>query len=311
MLGTISIECSAKNPNLPLHPMCAYLNSPSSIRITNVPKRIGLWNITSVQLVAAYPDNSIKTVNCVLTGGVWVGTIEGSTSTGTSENGYTIYASGIDENGNPVSNYILGKGNIEILDTDGTITPSVTVSYVHMLSAQPDNPKEGDLYPLSGEYYIWQNGAAHAIGDDSGAIDEVKAQLLNKRDKTDLNVYTYAPWTMYSYNEEEVTPPLNFNYQKITYDNGSEIYGWMSEREYDGMWQIIAQDNYGIWFNEGGTIDEQGRFTTFGGDNLVISDDGLAFTAEGAIPVDIRRTTAELVPTSDTLAKVSQIPTIP
>ena len=57
-----------------------------------------------------------------------------------------------------------------------------------MLSAQPDNPKEGDLYPLSGEYYIWQNGAAHAIGDDSGAIDELKAQLQNKRDKTDFSV---------------------------------------------------------------------------------------------------------------------------
>ena len=143
----------------------------------------------------------------------------------------------------------------------------------------------------------------------SGQVQDIVVELDNKRDKTDFAVYNYAPWTMYSYNEEEVTPPLNFNYQKITYDDGREIYGWMSEREYSGMWQIIAQYDNGTWFTQGGTIDEQGRFTALGGDSLVISDDGLAFTVEGAIPVDIRRTTVGLVPTSDTIAKVSQLPT--
>lgn len=144
----------------------------------------------------------------------------------------------------------------------------------------------------------------------SEKVDSLSVDIDFKRDKTDLSVYTYAPWTMYSYNEEEVTPPLNFNYQKITYDDGREIYGWMSEREYSGMWQIIAQNNNVIWFNEGGTIDEQGRFTALGGDSLTISDDGLAFTLEGAIPVDIRRTTVGLVPTSDRIAKMSDLSSI-
>ena len=78
MIGTVDVEIQAKFPSMPLDPMQAYVNSPSSIRLRNVPKRIGKWAIESVQFVAAYPDGSIKTAQCVLTGGVWVGTIEGT-----------------------------------------------------------------------------------------------------------------------------------------------------------------------------------------------------------------------------------------
>lgn len=164
MIGICDCEVQAANPNMPLYPLRAYINSPSSLRIRNVPKKIGDWNITSVQLVAAYPDNTIKTANCKLIGCVWVGTIAGSTVTGTSENGYTIYASGIDENGNEVSNYILGKGLIEILATDGSITPGQDTAYVHLLDTHPDRPKEGDMWPLNGGYAIWQNGQINMLG---------------------------------------------------------------------------------------------------------------------------------------------------
>lgn len=76
-----------------------------------------------------------------------------------------MYANGIDENGNEVTGYVLGKGLVEILDADGTITPSETTYYVHMLSAEPSTPKDGDLWPLSsGGYMIFQNGEAHSLG---------------------------------------------------------------------------------------------------------------------------------------------------
>ncbi len=61
---------------------------------------------------ALYPDGSLRTVDCKLVGGVWVGTIAGSESAGYSENGYTVYADGSDENGNMVTGYALGKGDI-------------------------------------------------------------------------------------------------------------------------------------------------------------------------------------------------------
>jgi len=48
MIGTIDIEIQAKNPNMALWPLRAYVNSPSSLRLRNVPKKIGQWEITSV-----------------------------------------------------------------------------------------------------------------------------------------------------------------------------------------------------------------------------------------------------------------------
>lgn len=56
----------------------------------------------------------------MLVGGVWVGTIEGSPTAGSCTNGYTVIADGIDENGNPVNGYVLGRGDVEILKEDGT-----------------------------------------------------------------------------------------------------------------------------------------------------------------------------------------------
>jgi len=170
MIGVIDVEVQAANPNMPLHPMRAFVNSPSSIRVRNVPRKVGAWQITSVQLVAAYPDNTIKTANCKLIGCIWVGTIAGSTATGTSENGYAIYASGTDENGNEVSNYILGKGLVEILDTDGSITPGQNTAYVHLLDEPPTTPKEGDIWQTpDGYWYIFQGGEAHQLDQQAMA----------------------------------------------------------------------------------------------------------------------------------------------
>ena len=159
---------------MPLYPMNAYVESPTSIRVRNVPKKIGSWNITSVAFTVAYPDGSIVTAPCKLVGGVWVGTVEGSAQSGKSTKGYTIFASGTDENGNAVSDYVLGKGDVIILESDGTITPGVDAHYVHLLSSESATPKDGDLFPNSdGTYSIWQNGQAHNLaGMTSADLDD-------------------------------------------------------------------------------------------------------------------------------------------
>ena len=182
MIAIVPVEIQAANPSMPLYPWRAYVNSPSSLRVRNVPRRVGNWSIDRVYVTAAYPDNSLKTAECVLVGGVWVCTIEGSTSPGESQNGYTIYADGVDENGDRVTGYVLGKGSISILENDGTITPGETTYYVHLLSSQPASPKEGDLWQLSGSWYIWQDGTAYPIGDDSGLISQLSSELSTKQD---------------------------------------------------------------------------------------------------------------------------------
>jgi len=186
MIGVIDVVIQAANPSMPLFPMRAYVNSPSSIRLRNVPRKIGDWNIERVYFTAAYPDGSIKTANCVLVGGVWVGTIEGSTISGKSENGFTVYADGKDEHGLPVTGYVLGKGLIEILDADGTITPGETTYYVHLLDAQPTSPKEGDMWKdSSGVWYIYQDGTAKRL-------DAEAARLANAAFVIGDNAYSRA-----------------------------------------------------------------------------------------------------------------------
>lgn len=227
MIAVINVEIQAANPSMPLFPWRAYVNSPSSLRIRNVPRRVGNWNIDKVYVSAAYPDNSIKSAECVLVGGIWVCTIAGSTSTGFSQNGYTIYADGKDENGNEVTGYILGKGDITILEADGTITPGETFYYVHMLSAQPTAPKDGDLWQLSGTWYIYQDGTSYPIGGDSGLIQQLSARvdgvetaISSKADVSSLNNYLplsggtmsdnnqsaeIAPWGIGLYNDYILT----------------------------------------------------------------------------------------------------------
>lgn len=169
MIGVLDIEIQAANPQLPLPPIRAYKNSPTSVRLRNVPKAIGNWKITSVQIVAIYPDNSIRVGNCVLVGGVWVGTIEGSKKSGRSENGFTVFASGTDEHDNSVNNYVLGKGLIEIMNEDGSIDPEDTSSfYVRLYDTPPSEMYDGFMYPSTSGYVIWQNGEGHAI--DAGAM---------------------------------------------------------------------------------------------------------------------------------------------
>jgi hypothetical protein len=70
----------------------------------------------------------------------------------------------VDENGNAVSNYCLGKGNVEILNADGTLSPDAPSYYVHLFDEQPTAPNEGDMWPTSGGFVIWQDGEAHALG---------------------------------------------------------------------------------------------------------------------------------------------------
>jgi len=126
-----------------------------------------------------------------LIGCVWVGTIDGSTTTGTSENGYTIYASGTDENGNEVSNYILGKGLVEILDTDGSITPGQDTAYVHLLDQPPATPKEGDLWQgVDGIWYIRQGNTNNQL--DQNASDTANQANQLASDAYDLAIQAYG-----------------------------------------------------------------------------------------------------------------------
>lgn len=102
-----------------------------------------------------------------MTGSAWHGTLPKSDSVGKSINGFTITASGIDENGNEVEGYILGKGDVGILNTDGTITVGETTYYLHFLPNKPETPHLADVIFEDEQWKIW-NGTewTHFGGGD-------------------------------------------------------------------------------------------------------------------------------------------------
>lgn len=154
MIGTLSVKIAAHNPSFPLEPIYTFVNSAQSFRIMNVPRKIGQWDITKVFVNLLYPDNTTITKECVLNGSVWVGTVEGCATSGSSTNGFIVTASGIDENGNAVTNYVLGAGDLYVQQLDGTIAPDLA-NKMYFYEEIPTDPNEGDTTFIQGTLNIW------------------------------------------------------------------------------------------------------------------------------------------------------------
>lgn len=174
MIGTRDIKVHAANANIPLQPIVTFRGSPISVRLVDVPKKIGQWKITEVFVTATFSDNSIESKKCVLTGGCWVGTLAGSDSVGKTANGFTVTADGIDENGNETKGYVLGVGDLIVLDRDSTITAGKASHYLHILDEKPESPNEGDAYAEADILNVFVGGSWFPIPDADSIADEVK-----------------------------------------------------------------------------------------------------------------------------------------
>lgn len=159
MIGTLSVKIAAHNPSFPLEPVFTFVNSAQSFRIMNVPRKIGRWDITKVFVNLEYPDTTTVRKECVLNGSVWVGTVDGCATSGTSTNGFIVTASGIDEDGNAVSNYVLGAGDLYVQKLDGSITPDQNAAKMFFYEETPTTPKEGDTTFIQGTLNIWDGTA--------------------------------------------------------------------------------------------------------------------------------------------------------
>lgn len=79
-----------------------------------------------------------------------------------------------------------------ILEDDGELIPENVTTYTRLLSSEPAQPKEGDLWQLSGTWYIYQDGASYPIGDDSGLISQLSSDMTQLsgqvQDKADKQI---------------------------------------------------------------------------------------------------------------------------
>ena len=230
MIGTIDIEIQAKNPNMALWPLRAYVNSPSSLRLRNVPKKIGQWEITSVQVNVNYPDKTQKTTQCVLVGGVWVGTVEGSSATGSYTNGYTVLANGTDENGNPVSGYVLGRGDVEILKEDGTPIaddPTHFVTDDELESAISSKAEISVVDDVANDLTDLSNSLSnYYIKTETSSTVELDAKFETKADLSALN---------------EVESSLSDYYIKTETSSATEIQNALDGKQPTGDYALVSQ----------------------------------------------------------------------
>lgn len=194
MIATIDVEVQAASPNMPLFPWRAFRGSPSSVRVRNVPKRIGLWSVAAVQVSVTYPNDAVKSAECRLVGGVWIGTVEASETAGTVENGYSVTADGTDENGNEVKGYILGRGDVEIIETDSIPLPFEALGdRVHVYASKPETLHEGDLWhdSLDKCWHVFLDGKEAVISLDEGRIEYLAGRIANAHvDAFGNTVYT-------------------------------------------------------------------------------------------------------------------------
>ena len=213
MIGTIDVEVNAAHPNLPLCEFAAFVGSPSHVRVRNVPRGVGNWQITAVYLSVNYPDNSIPSVSLTHVGALWTGTIQGSASAGRSVNGYQITADGVDEDGNAIIGYVLGVGDVIILNRDATISVNGVTYYLHWLDAVPDTPHIGDVATIDGSLKLydgnaWVPFAAGASIDivapstdpsDEGKAADAKATgdaLAARPTKAQMDAGWWSKWTV-------------------------------------------------------------------------------------------------------------------
>lgn len=266
MIRPIDIKLNAAHPELPLVEATTFTGAPSSVFIRGVPKAVGNWSITAVNVAVTYPDNSTTARAAVESAeGVWVATIPGTATSGRTVAGFRILADGIDENGAAVTGYVLGFADFAVLSFFPVPAPGETFFYLRYFDTMPTAAKKMDVTTIDGilKYY---NGTAwlpftdlsnyYTKEETDNAIERVAAYYITYNaagaafpTRADLiNAQTY-------YSGGVVRVPTRNDYAVVLADEthgGAEwryIYA-VADGETVGQWEaqypvegVIAYDN--------------------------------------------------------------------
>ena len=226
MVGTIQIKCSAHNPSMPLCPVFAFQDSYQQVRISDVPKKIGDWNIKRVEVECLFPDNRTMRFDGELVGGVWAATISACPVAGTSKNGFVV--NGYDENGNK---YVLGKSDLYIMTNDSRIVPQKEIQLVNILPNKPDAPHVGDAVFVDGKFEVYDGETWVSTGSSDGYTKE-------ETDNAISNALSAKEDAKYIESEDG---------KRRIYGNG-DVYNLSS-----------SPGTYGPWTDENGNVDNTWR----------------------------------------------------
>ena len=136
-----------------------------------------------------YPDNTIETVEGTKQGEIYVATVRGCPTPGVSGTGYSVIADGTDENGVERTGFVLGKGEVVVLDKEGELKPGERSFYMRLRDEEPENPHKGDVVRVEGgaRYYDgeeWVDFAevvdSYTKGETDELIDGVRDEIPTK-----------------------------------------------------------------------------------------------------------------------------------
>ena len=162
MIRPIDIRLNASHPELPLCEAVTYTGAPSTVLIRGVPGNCGKWCITSIYIAATFPDGSTSTQLAVQSAnGIWVATLPATNTSGRTVNGLRIMADGEDENGEPVTGYVLGVADFAVASLGVAPAPEPGETSYQMLyfDSVPSALRKGDVVKIDGALKIY-NGEA-------------------------------------------------------------------------------------------------------------------------------------------------------
>ena len=265
MIRPININLNAAHPELPLVEATTFTGAPSSVFIRGVPKAVGNWSITAVNVAVTYPDNSTTTRAAVESAeGVWVATIPGTATSGRTTAGFRILADGIDENGAAVTGYVLGFADFAVLSFFPVPAPGETFFYLRYFDTMPTAAKKMDVTTIDGilKYY---NGTTwlpftdltnyYTKAETDEAIDKIAAYYITADAQGNpfathsalVNAQTY-------YSGGAVRTPTRNDYAVVsadeTHDGEEWRYIYAVDAQGVGQWEpqyavegVIAYDN--------------------------------------------------------------------
>jgi hypothetical protein len=130
-------------------------------------------------------------------------------------------ANGTDEQGNAVNGYVLGAGDIYVMEGDSVIPdPSTTKSYVKLCDTLPTTPSKGDAYFQNGVLVIY-DGTSWVPACD---ISSLETQIAKKRDLDDFSIQGVpegeGSWFVF---EREQTDLLRFDWETSEWESDAGI----------------------------------------------------------------------------------------
>lgn len=173
MIGTIDVAINAARPGMPLTEFAAFVDSPSQVRVRNVPRGVGRWQLTAVYVAIQYPDNAVHTVAATHTGALWTATLPASTQGGSVTGGLQILADGEDEAGNAITGYVLGSGDVRILPRNTVVVADGIRYALTYWEDAPEMPNPGDCAVVNGALSWYDGSAWQPLGTDPAITEAI------------------------------------------------------------------------------------------------------------------------------------------